>query len=160
MPDLPSDEIFGLYMQLILNESSQGSSEEEPLSIEMTLVPVSNSEIPSNESATETSSEDRVKTLYEAVSTCTALHPDPVEENDEQCQDGSPGTGGWITADNAGDYFDDEGQFVGFGVNGHVAGSTRPREDHSATQNGDQGGNNGTLNATDEQQETKWRRLN
>ena len=159
IPDLLENELSGLYTQLILKEPSQGPSEEEPISIEMTLVPVSDAESSSNGSTLSNTSEDQVKILYEAVSICTALHPDPVEDDDEDGQDGSLGAGGWITADNAGSYFDEEGQFAGLGENDQVAGSLRPREEQFQAQNGDSGGNNGTADADDEQQETKWRRL-
>ena len=146
-------------MQIILREPSQNSIEEDPISIEMTLVPASGSEGASNGSTASASNDDLVKSLYEAVSACTALHPDPVEEDAEEGADSIPGAGGWITADNAGDYFDEEGQFRGFGEVGQEAGSTRPREDHSTDQNGEYTDHNRIGDGGDEQQETKWRRL-
>lgn len=59
-----------------------------------------------------------VKTMFEAMSRCADLHPDPAEEGDEMdVMDGSgglgglggmPGAGGWITAENMHEF---EGQF-------------------------------------------------
>ena len=158
---MPENEVPGLYAQLILKEPSQGPGEDEPVSIEMTIVPASiepNSENVGNGSTISVNSEDQVKALYEAVSTCTALHPDPVEDEEDNEED-LPGAGGWITADNAGDYFDEDGQFVGFGENGQVVGSTRAREGQSYGQNRSIEDRNGTAHSDEEQQETKWRRL-
>lgn len=78
--------------------------------------------------------------LYAALSVCSDLHPDPTsdDENEEeninnggsilyQCalaQRGSttdelpppmPGSSGWITAENVGDFFDEEGNWIGNG---------------------------------------------
>lgn len=165
LPQSTEHEVSGLFTQLILGESSQDSADEAPICIEMTLVPSSNmtsTENSGNGSDLPDRSEEPVKILYEAVSTCTALHPDPVDEDDGEDQDNLPGAGGWITADNAENYFDEDGQFVGFGengANGQIAGSVRAREDQFRDQNGASEDNNGAAPSGDEQQETKWRRL-
>ena len=169
LPDSSEHEVSGLFTQLILRESSQDSSqasaEEVPICIEMTIVPPStevNPENTMNGSTLPDNSEEPVKILYESVSTCTALHPDPADEDEDEDQDNLPGAGGWITADNAENYFDEDGQFVGFGengANGQVAGSIRTREDQSHEENGGNEENSGTAHSDDEQQETKWRRL-
>lgn len=64
-----------------------------------------------------------------------------------------PGSGGWITAENVNDYFDDEGNWRGAGEGlGEGAGNVRRRED-------DDGGVNGNGGAEGiEGEETKWRR--
>ncbi|KAG5913429.1 hypothetical protein E4U42_001181 [Claviceps africana] len=86
--------------------------------------------------------------LYDAVATCSNLHPDPADDDDGDQEeddydrivfesnaaegeavegftgvlrgatDGGlppplPGSGGWITADNVHEYFDDEGNWIG-----------------------------------------------
>jgi len=59
-----------------------------------------------------------------------------------------PGSGGWITAENVNEYFDDDGNFRRGGGLGEGAGSVRTREE-----GGDEGGDgNGA------EDETKWRR--
>jgi len=76
--------------------------------------------------------QETITTLFAALSTCSNLHPDPTpssptSSNDEDpvLFEGSvgyesllpggdlpppfPGSGGWITAENVGEYFDEEG---------------------------------------------------
>lgn len=63
-----------------------------------------------------------------------------------------PGSGGWITAENVGELFDEEGNWRGGGeALGEGAGSVRRREeeDDGVDGDGDPGG---------EAEETKWRR--
>ncbi|KAK4697564.1 chloride channel, nucleotide-sensitive, 1A, partial [Lecanoromycetidae sp. Uapishka_2] len=59
-----------------------------------------------------------------------------------------PGSGGWITAENVNEFFDEEGNFRAGGVLGEGAGSVRTREE-----DGEEDGNGDAT--TDE---TKWRR--
>ncbi len=118
--------------------------------------------------------------LYTALTECANLHPDPnadsdsdaggppiMYEGDEHFSNIStdfssgialpppmPGSGGWITADNVNQFFDEDGNFRSR-VNengetlGHGAGTVRPRDedgedaDEEVKMNGD---------------ETKWRR--
>lgn len=64
-----------------------------------------------------------------------------------------PGSGGWITAENVNEYFDEEGNWRGAGERlGEGVGSVRRREE-------DDGGVNGNGGAEGlEGEETKWRR--
>lgn len=87
--------------------------------------------------------EEAVKALYAAVAACSNLHPDEVQSDEEEVDDrivfegnvgyegisglpcvltGSgdgglpppfPGSGGWITAENVGEYFDENGEWKG-----------------------------------------------
>ena len=114
--------------------------------------------------------------MFTALSNCSNLHQDPV--NDEEVTaglqgsalfqagmiapgDGSgglpppmPGSGGWITAENVGDYLDEDGNWIGRDETGRAealgvgAGTVRPREggeDEEAPENGTS-------------EEAKWRR--
>lgn len=106
--------------------------------------------------------------LYEAIAHCSNLHPDPAGEDDDDDDDrivfegsaehealqgftgvlrGSadgglpppmPGSGGWITADNVHEYFDEDGNWIGEGDAadggeaeelGEGAGRTRTRDE-------------------------------
>lgn len=119
--------------------------------------------------------------LFAAVSACSNLHPDPIEgdEDEEMAEpqiEGSalfqngliipgnntgglpppmPGSGGWITADNVDDYFDEQGNWKGETDSslGTGAGSVRPREDGDDNGGGEPEGGNDAGG-----EETKWRR--
>lgn len=118
LPD-PStaEEVQGLYMQLDLPESNAENDDDDEMSdpFELTLLPTSQDSIPA---------------LFAAVSNCSALHPDPVDEAMESddrvvfegdyesvtATDGMPppfpGSGGWITASNVHEYFDADGNWI------------------------------------------------
>lgn len=70
---------------------------------------------------------DPVRAIFEAISACSDLHPDPNISDDE----GEPelGTGGWITAENMNDFIDEDGNFIGGHTMGPGAGTVRPREE-------------------------------
>ena len=119
------------------------------------------------------SAADTTKEMYEALSACADLHPDPTldgdgdiafdessiyaaAENQPYAQiDGlpppMPGSGGWITAENAGEFFDEEGNFRNLGGG---AGTVRAREDHEQDE-GEEGGANGVEEGLGD---GKWRR--
>ena len=120
--------------------------------------------------------EPPVQTLFAALSACANLHPDPASPGsadamDEEQQPSSylyqsgdvaggatdglpppmPGSGGWITAENMGDYFDEEGNWRS-GELGAGAGFVRAREEHE-----EEGGDEGNGHGEDED-EAKRRR--
>lgn len=117
---------------------------------------------------TEEAQRASVKEIFEAMSRCADLHPDPAEDGDEDAEGGlggggMPGQGGWITAENMhefeGDFEDAEevdGEDDGEAVValGPGAGTRRTRgddvddEDHGV----DGEGVNGVKD------ETKWQR--
>jgi hypothetical protein len=119
--------------------------------------------------------------LFEAISECSNLNPDPVQDgDDEEDEDGAqiifegdyepvegfsgvfagardgglppamPGSGGWITAENVHEFFDEEGNWIGGdaegegeeedeGVSGELgegAGTVHAREEHEQEVNG------------------------
>ncbi|PBP24968.1 benzoylformate decarboxylase [Diplocarpon rosae] len=151
-PAEASYEVPALYMQLDLSDHNGVSDEEFEDPVELSLIP--------GTSSGETEG-DTIKKLFEAVSHCSNLHPDPTVEGDEDededdriifegsvgyegisglpgvqagAGDGGlpppfPGSGGWITAENVGDYFDEDGNWIRDGETslGEGAGRTRTR---------------------------------
>ncbi|KAH8656572.1 regulator of volume decrease after cellular swelling-domain-containing protein [Tricladium varicosporioides] len=163
LPD-PADsnkQVQGLYMQLEFSNPDAGGDDEEDEATELTLIPPPNAS-DSGPSATQL--------LFDAVSNCSNLHPDPSFEDDGDMGDGDgddriifegsvgyegisglpnvlrgntdgglpppfPGSGGWITAENVSEFFDDDGNYIG-GANGESlgegAGTVRLRDDEKA----------------------------
>jgi nucleotide-sensitive chloride channel 1A len=140
-------------MQLELSDPYSVSEDEEPEILELTLIPAAS---PGN-----------VQDLFEAVSNCSNLHPDPaIEDEDMEDADGDsrivfegnvgyegisglpgvqqgasdgglpppfPGSGGWITAENVSEYFDEDGNWIGEGNSlGEGAGRVRTRDEVDA----------------------------
>jgi len=137
-------------MQLDLSDpntfsSSNDTSEDDDPTVELTLLttPSSSSETPAQ----------AIQAMFDAVSNCSNLHPDPTFDDDEEMQDAGgdsrivfegsvgyegisglpgvqqgsgdgglpppfPGSGGWITAENVGEYFDEEGNWIKDGEEG------------------------------------------
>lgn len=125
----------------------------------------------------EAPTESPMQMLYGAVSACSNLHPDPAESDEEEeggkffgadgimagTSDGGlpepvEGSSGWITAENVGDFMDENGEYVGPGCGVEVpwtedaelgpgAGNVHGREENGDGAEGE-----------DESDETKWRR--
>lgn len=168
-------------MQIATPDAPTTDEEEEPC-ITLTLVPPTEpgavggstasaaaTTSTAGERATRDLSDEPEETptqmLYNAVSACSNLHPDPVQPGDEDDQDeegkfmfseaygtvlgeaggemppAMPGSSGWITVENMHEFFDEEGNPLGPG-----AGTVRARDE----ENGDE--------ADGEADETKWRR--
>lgn len=159
-------------MQLLLSEP-RGVDDEDVETLELTLVPGAEVEVPGASTTTSgasTGAEDTAgsasaattptptQQLFAALSTCADLNPDRDEDEGQGGDDyPAPGTGGWITADNMHEFADAEGGFAGFGgipvLGGEVpavAGTVRPREEDD-----EDGGEAGDAAESDE---TKWRR--
>lgn len=160
----------------------QETDEEESLTV--TIVPPTPSQPPAEtqaqaQSEEEPEEETETQKLYNAVSACANLHPDPLEEEDEDAsgafasglvfpgaaEGGLPpavdGSSGWITAENMHEFFDEEGNWIGEGEApgfpglGPGAGTVRERED----QNGDEeNGGHKEAGVDGDGDETKWRR--
>jgi nucleotide-sensitive chloride channel 1A len=124
-------------MQLEL-EAEPSEYDEEPELIELTVLPPTSALSPDTTAGP-------IQTLFEAVSNCSNLHPDPISQDEEMediddrimfesnighegisglpgvargTNDGGlpppfPGSGGWITAENVGEYFDEYGNWIG-----------------------------------------------
>ncbi|KAL0943422.1 uncharacterized protein CTRU02_201308 [Colletotrichum truncatum] len=121
-----------IWMQLELADGGDGDDDFN--TIDLTLVP-----------AVTAGAQADVQKLYDAISACSDLHPDPADEDDEDedgriifegdhepvegytgvlhgAADGGlppafPGSGGWITAENVHLHFDADGNWIG-GQNG------------------------------------------
>ncbi|KAK4175161.1 regulator of volume decrease after cellular swelling-domain-containing protein [Triangularia setosa] len=144
---------FGsVYLQLELAEGA-GGAEEDFETVELTLIPGPKGEQQGEEEVTVGERKPKTETerLFEAISECSNLNPDPVQDGDEDddgdgaqiifegeavegfsgvfagARDGGlppamPGSSGWITAENVHEYFDGEGNWIGEGGDGEEGG--------------------------------------
>lgn len=166
-PANPATEVQGLYMQLELSDPYEVNDEEDEDMglVEITLIPA-----PASEGL-----QSSIQALFEAVSNCSNLHPDPIDQEDEDMDgDGTdsrivfegnvgyegisglpgvqqgvsdgglpppfPGSGGWITAENVSQYFDEDGNWIGGGdeeVLGEGAGRVRTRDETEVNGHGE-----------------------
>jgi nucleotide-sensitive chloride channel 1A len=162
-------------MQVATPGAPSADDEEECTTMTLVLPADATSQAPADADAEP---ETPTKQLYEAVSACSNLHPDPVEPGDEDddMEDGAKfisaedhegvfqlgdgglpppvdGSSGWITAENMDQFFDADGNWIASGEPpsfplGPGAGTVRAREEE---------GVNGVEEAADED-ETKWRK--
>jgi nucleotide-sensitive chloride channel 1A len=163
-------------MQLELSDPFGVTDDDDADIIELTLIPPRNP---------ETGSID-IQALFDAISSCSNLHPDPAFQDDEDMEDADgdsrivfegnvgyegisglpgvhqgaldgglpppfPGSGGWITAENVSEYFDEDGNWIGEGAEdggqtlGEGAGRIRTRDE----MDGDGVNGNGQLDSDD-----------
>ncbi|KAI2793558.1 hypothetical protein POX_a00139 [Penicillium oxalicum] len=186
VPGSSDAEVQGLYMQIALPTAPSAEDDEEEC-LTMTVVPPAGL-TPEQREAQEQGDEPTetpTQLLYNAVSACSNLHPDPVEPGDEEeegdehetkptffqiGQDGADfsngdlpppvdGSSGWITADNMHEFFDEEGNWIGEGeppsFPGLGPGAGTVRPRED--ENEMEEGTNGE-GAEGEGEETKWRR--
>ncbi|OAP61470.1 hypothetical protein AYL99_03673 [Fonsecaea erecta] len=200
LPQPSPGEQQGLYMQIISFPSPESGAQDEdtdPDSISVTVIPTASAppQVVSGTTHDGLEGEDKpeqtpVVAMFNALSACSNLHPDPVEDDDGEDGGGSrlfraglafpgssdgglppamPGSGGWITAENMHEFFDEEGNWIGGDDQaepdeddgdgaaaasddplGPGAGTVRPRQD---TERGDE-----DAAGVGEAEETKWRR--
>ena len=166
-------------MQLISSSPDASEEDEEPDSISLTIVPLSPVASQATSADADLSTEDPqtpAMAMFIALSICSNLHPDPVDPGDQDMADlqdsslfqagmiapGSasgglppamPGSGGWITAENMNEFFDEDGNWIGGDDEdeeealGPGAGTIRPRNDDQDAEDQDGEGD-----------DTKWRR--
>ncbi|KAE8313788.1 regulator of volume decrease after cellular swelling-domain-containing protein [Aspergillus transmontanensis] len=174
LPDTQS-EVQGLYMQIAVPEQP-GVAQEDDFEecITLTVVPPPESHQQQQQSEEDNKPDETpTQALYNAVSACSNLHPDPMSDDEDEeggsgllssglvemgSGDGGlpppvDGSSGWITADNMHEFFDEEGNWIGGGEEptlslGPGAGTVRARE-------GEDG--DGDREMQDDE-ETKWRR--
>ena len=181
------DSLHAIFLQINTGDGFDDHDPEEV--IELKLVPSSSAVGPNAEVTTPSSPEyqgdsnnaagtatERTSTsvVYDALSACADLHPDPMSPTlsaaGEMGEDDSPsfdyepveglpppmpGSRGWITSENINDFFDADGNWRG-GSLGPGAGIVRGRDEdevHDDDADGDvQDGGQGV--------DTKWRRIN
>ncbi|KAJ5649336.1 uncharacterized protein N7484_003059 [Penicillium longicatenatum] len=166
-------EVQGLYMQIAIPTPPSADDEEE--CVILTVVPTDETPAAQHtdtppELDTSDETESPTQQLYNAVSACSNLHPDPVEPGDEDDEENGvakfmtaeeygngdlpppvAGSSGWITAENMNEFFDEEGNWIAEGEPpafplGPGAGTVHEREDNGGDENGE------------ENDESKWRR--
>lgn len=125
-------------MQLFIPQEDT-PEDVEPASFSVTIIPTASApplaatSHPDPELETEDEPEQTpVQALFNALSDCANLHPDPVDEDDEADEasrlfraglaipgDSSgalpppmPGSAGWITAENMHEFFDEDGNWI------------------------------------------------
>lgn len=159
-------------MQLITSSDDSTGEDVEPESLSVTIVPTASAApaVASDQDDGESQPEQTpVQAMFNALSNCSNLHPDPIEEDADGSEliqaglafpgttDGGlppamPGSGGWITAENMHEFVDENGNWIeGEDEEDEVeseslgagAGNVRPRDD---TENGG------------DDDESKWRR--
>jgi nucleotide-sensitive chloride channel 1A len=189
LPHPTPGEQQGLYMQLI-SFAPESEEDAEPDSVSVTLIPTASAP-PTTETVAEgrePTSEDSIVTegepeqppvvaLFTALSDCSNLHPDPVQEGDDEdgesrlMQEGlimpgdsqgglppaMPGSGGWITAENMHEFFDADGNYIG---------PDDDDEEAAAAAAGGLGPGAGTVRTRDQDMDTaegtddaKWQRM-
>ncbi|KAJ5902757.1 hypothetical protein N7495_003285 [Penicillium taxi] len=159
-----STEETGVYMQIAVPTSSSEDDYEESLTITI-VTPTETATEATADDLVNDSVESTIQQLFDAISACSYLHPDPVEPGDEDHDDSIfsdepfislngdlpppvSGSSGWITSENMSQFFDEHGNWIGNGEPsafrlGPGAGSVRGRET-------DENGTN--------DEETKWQR--
>ena len=154
-----------VYLQILKALGSYDDHDPES-TLSVTLIPSASTNVEAPSSPQSDALPSPTQLLYTALTECSNLHPDPDESNSENegpdiMYEGGgqllssgvalpppiPGGGGWITADNVNDFFDEDGNFrPRADANGEAlgpgAGAVRAREedeegDGGANLNGD-----------------------
>jgi nucleotide-sensitive chloride channel 1A len=154
-----------VYLQLDLHDKELTNDDDDIQTLTLHLTPqdepLAEDSAPTNghsESAETTNgasvtNNSAAKALFEALSACADLNPDPMDEDDEDGEGvemPEPGAGGWITSENMHEFMDENGNWTGpeIPVLGAGAGQVRTRDEAAGEQEG----------VGDEDEETKWRR--
>ncbi|KAK7745172.1 hypothetical protein SLS62_009885 [Diatrype stigma] len=140
-PGEEGSKFLGVYMQLEFSES--GADDDEGFDpIELTLIPYKESSS-SEGLLIDPLNKERATALFNQISACSNLNPDPHDEQDDDEDEADrivfegehetlegftgvlrgdvsgglpppmPGSSGWITADNVDQYFDADGNWIG-----------------------------------------------
>jgi chloride channel, nucleotide-sensitive, 1A len=174
-----------LVSQLPQPENGGEEGEDEDDTISMTIIPQNDAPPPPTTTDPDSTIGDHspqppTLAMFTALSNCSNLHPDPFhdEQDPASLQDSvlfqagliapgtasgglpptMPGSGGWITAENMAEYFDEDGNWIGDGGGaqpeslGAGAGSVRPRADDNDDDEDQATHGNGSSD------DTKWRR--
>ncbi|KAI7374894.1 hypothetical protein KC336_g20105, partial [Hortaea werneckii] len=169
----------GQAVLLELNLSDSNTADEDLEFIQLRIFPTATSggfEAPAaavdagvNGHANGNSDAAPVKVLYDAISACQELNPDPNPEGDEDEEGGmggfdetAPGATGWITSENMADFMDEDGNFR-MPEDATVIGGEEDGEEEGADGLGAGAGRRRAANEVDAedgaaQDETKWQR--
>ncbi|KAL8919563.1 MAG: hypothetical protein Q9172_004938 [Xanthocarpia lactea] len=175
-PQFDDHDPEGTISLTIIPHNTSSNEYEPPPPTPITPRPTQTVEEVMSRTDPNTNTVDR---LFSALSACADLHPDHASNSDFDVEDapneGSeaaytqidglpppmPGSGGWITAENVAEFFDEEGNpRAGPGL-GEGAGRVRGREEEEEEEeDGEAGGADGDGIERDEggSEETKWRR--
>jgi nucleotide-sensitive chloride channel 1A len=155
-----------VYLQLDLHDKELTNDDDDIQTLTLNLIPQATTSTVEN-GATNGHAEggdtngasapnsSAAKALFEALSACADLNPDPMDEDDED-EGGvdmlEPGAGGWITSENMHEFMDENGNWTGpqIPMLGAGAGQVRSREEAD--------GEDAAEGANSEDEETKWRR--
>lgn len=159
-----------VLLQLDLTDG--GDDDETFDTVQLTLIPPPASTDLSSPAQEGSATRSEQEKLFDAITACQNLHPDPYDEDEDEDDDGyadrivfessvdgsnegieglpgvfrgtssgdlpppMPGSTGWITAENVGEYFDEDGNWIGGGGEeqegedlGEGAGRVRGRDE-------------------------------
>ncbi|KAI7247029.1 hypothetical protein KC343_g1532 [Hortaea werneckii] len=166
----------GQAVLLELNLSDSNTADEDLEFIQLRISPTSTSggseaaaDAGVNGHANGNSDATPVKVLYDAISACQELNPDPNPEGDDEEEGGvggfdetAPGATGWITSENMADFMDEDGNFR-MPEGATVIGGEEDGDGEGADGLGAGAGRRRAANEVDAedgaaQDETKWQR--
>ncbi|KAI1178415.1 regulator of volume decrease after cellular swelling-domain-containing protein [Nemania sp. FL0916] len=98
-PDDESHKFAGVYMQLEFSDSATRDDDEFTEPIELTLIPC---KTPSDQSAIDPLNTERTGALFNQISACSNLHPDPHNGDEDEDDEGGLDTGGFIVGSGIG----------------------------------------------------------
>ncbi|KAI6912545.1 hypothetical protein KC318_g1530 [Hortaea werneckii] len=166
----------GQAVLLELNLSDSNTADEDLEFIQLRIFPTTTSggsKAPEsagvNGHASGNSDAAPVKVLYDAISACQELNPDPNPEGDDDEEGGvggfdetAPGATGWITSENMADFMDEDGNFK-MPEGATVIGGEDDAAEEEADGLGAGAGRRRAANEVDAedgaaQDETKWQR--
>jgi chloride channel, nucleotide-sensitive, 1A len=179
LPQPTPGEQQGLYMQLTSASTDSAEEDMEPDSISVTIVPTASAPPPAateSDPAGHQPEQTPVMAMFTALSNCSNLHPDPIDQEDQDPRqiEGSrlfqagmiqhgdpggglpppmPGSGGWITSENMHEFVDEDGNWI-VGDDEQEAEALGPGAGTVRTREGEEEDDD----ATDMADETKWRR--
>jgi nucleotide-sensitive chloride channel 1A len=148
-----------VFLQLNLHDADTINSDDDLEILDLTLLPLAVAPTAAPSTATAGEPLPAAKALFEALSACADLHPDPQtpggSDDDGGGGDRAPGDGGWITAENMDRFVDADGNFMG-GVLGPGAGHVHERGDDD--DDDDDGEEEGVNGGGAEGDDAKWQR--
>ncbi|KAI9802294.1 MAG: hypothetical protein M1833_001800 [Piccolia ochrophora] len=173
------------------DENDDDEEDDDFPTLSLTLLPSPSPTATPTPTPTPSSAPTSTESLFAALATCSNLHPSPPSPSSPSAsnqsnqilfshseafaagliQPGStetgglpppfPGSGGWITAENVGEYFDEDGNWIGGGDEGGLgpgAGTVRGRDDEDEPEGDEDEAMGGDDNGQGEAGDTKWRR--